>query len=130
MVLYKILNEAPAEAAKDGSVPASTVLPLTPLDAKDGFIHLSTGDQLEGTLNAFFSDSTSVVLLYIDAPNSKESPILEGKTGNRPDSIIKWDWVESRKTYFAHIYGNLTNGDITKVVSITKSGARWENLDL
>lgn len=126
-MLYKILNELPPEARKDGSVDPKTPLPLIPLDLKDGFIHLSTKDQVAGSLNAFYSGPTEVVILHVDGPDSENAEIPEGKTGNKYRSTLKWDWVESRQAYFPHLYGDLTNGDIVKTEVLKRqNGHEWE----
>ena len=126
-MLYKILNNLPAEAAKDGSVDSKTVLPLLPLDLKSGFIHLSTKQQLEGTLNQFFQDVVKVHLLSIDGPDNQSVEIPQGKTGNKYRSEIKWDWADSRQEYFAHIYGDLVNEDIVEVSTLTRQhGHPWK----
>jgi uncharacterized protein (DUF952 family) len=39
---------------------------LTPLDASDGYIHLSTAKQAAETYNKFFKDQTDIVVAEID----------------------------------------------------------------
>lgn len=125
-MLYKILNELPPEAVKDGSVEPKTPLPLIPLDLKDGFIHLSTKEQVAGSLNRFYAGPTQVVILHVDAPGSKDVAAPEGTTGNKYRSKLQWDWVESRKEYFPHLYGDLLNEDIAKTEILKrKDGQEW-----
>lgn len=124
-MLYKILSALPAEARKDNGIGPKTVLPLVPLDLKDGFIHLSTEDQLAETLNRFFPSVDQVVILEIDALGDKDAAIPEGKTGNKYRSQIKWEWVESRQSYFPHLYGDLINEDIIGHKVVKKTGDKW-----
>lgn len=57
--VYKIFPSPAANsfyqfAGPPGPVAASHVFVPTPADAKDGFVHLSTADQVQGTLDRFF----------------------------------------------------------------------------
>ncbi|CAN6659303.1 hypothetical protein TRVA0_031S01090 [Trichomonascus vanleenenianus] len=125
-MLFKILKELPQEANKDGSVDGKAVLPLIPLDLKDGFIHLSTKDQVEKSLEKFFADDREVYLLHVYGPDNKDEKPKEGTTGNKYRSELKWDWVESRQAYFPHLYGDLLNEDIAKVETLSREeGQNW-----
>ncbi|KXS96559.1 hypothetical protein AC578_1962 [Pseudocercospora eumusae] len=55
---YKILDAAPEQ-------PLPDTLPLSDLDKKDGFIHLSTAQQTPVTADLFFSKCTKLWLLKI-----------------------------------------------------------------
>ncbi|KAK4505552.1 hypothetical protein PRZ48_003515 [Zasmidium cellare] len=55
---YKILETAPP-------TPLPETLPTTALDAKDGFIHLSTAQQTPVTANLFFKDFTKLWILKL-----------------------------------------------------------------
>jgi len=57
--LYKILDEAPPE-------PLPPTLPATQLDARDGFIHLSTAEQTKYTAKMFFSAHKELWILKIE----------------------------------------------------------------
>jgi len=60
--VYKILSaDAFKEAAGKGRFTGS------PDDMRDGFIHLSAADQLEGTLAKHFAGQDELVLLALDA---------------------------------------------------------------
>ena len=50
-------------------LPLSERLPLSPLDARDGFIHLSTAKQLPGTLCRFFASEMKLYILRIKYNN-------------------------------------------------------------
>ena len=47
-------------------IPASHEFALSPLDSKDGYLHFSTAQQLEGSLRRFFKDAEGVTLLKCD----------------------------------------------------------------
>jgi hypothetical protein len=57
--VYKILSEEPPN-------PLPHTLPLTPLDAHDGFIHLSTGWRVPQTTALYFGKYTTIWLLRVD----------------------------------------------------------------
>jgi hypothetical protein len=57
--VYKILSEEPPE-------PLPYMLPLTPLDKQDGFIHLSAGWRLAETTSLYFGSYTTIWLLRVD----------------------------------------------------------------
>lgn len=80
--LYKILPEAPPD-------PLPAALPLSVIDAQDGFIHLSTAAQTPATAGRFFSASETLWMLRI--------PL------KRIESKVKWEEVKSG--CFAHLYG-------------------------
>ena len=60
--VYKILSQAAwAEARRTGVLAARGV------DARDGFIHLSGADQVEGALARYFADADDLALVAFDA---------------------------------------------------------------
>lgn len=64
-----------------------------PVDLADGYIHLSTAEQLQGTLDKHFAGQTGLVIANVDLKFLGD--------------IIKWE--ESRGgALFPHIYGPLT----------------------
>ncbi|KAK0452143.1 uncharacterized protein EV420DRAFT_694044 [Desarmillaria tabescens] len=58
-LVYKIIPDAPPS-------PLPHSLPLSALDAKDGFIHLSDASQVPKTADLFFSEYHKVWLLQLD----------------------------------------------------------------
>ncbi|OAR01407.1 hypothetical protein LLEC1_04074 [Akanthomyces lecanii] len=103
--IYKILPEAPAE-------PFPAQLPLSELDAKDGFIHLSTAVQVPKTADLFFAEHTKlwVVKLELSKLNDPvkfedDFPHLYGNFGARDiDSESRFErrqgqtWADSMST--------------------------------
>jgi uncharacterized protein (DUF952 family) len=93
--IYKILPEAAYEAAKrEGRFSGSAD------DARDGFIHLSAANQLEGTLAGHFAGQEGLLLVALD-----------------PDRLgLALKWEPSRGgALFPHLYGPL---DLAAVVGV------------
>ncbi|KAK4631552.1 hypothetical protein CLAFUW4_03175 [Fulvia fulva] len=67
---YKILDNAPRE-------PLPETLPLSELDKKDGFIHLSTANQIKETANLFFSKTEKLWLLKLRVETLKKDGNIE-----------------------------------------------------
>ena len=85
--IYKILADAAYDAAK-----SEDLLVGTADDLRDGFIHLSAGHQVAGTLAKHFSGQEDLLLLTVDA--------------ERLGPALKWE--ESRGgDLFPHLYGPL-----------------------
>ncbi len=85
--VYKIMSRADlAEAKAKGRFDGSAD------DVKDGFIHLSTADQIEGTLAKHFAGKKDLVLLAVDSERLGE----------------RLQWESSRGgALFPHLYGPL-----------------------
>jgi uncharacterized protein (DUF952 family) len=85
--VYKVLSEAAfKEAERKGRFAGSSD------DARDGFIHLSAGHQLAGTLAAHFAGQEGLVLLALDT----------GRLGER----LKWE-PSRGGAVFPHLYAPL-----------------------
>ena len=78
----------------------------TALDRNDGFIHLSTAQQLAGTLAFYFKDFDSLILLQINTKDFKDEIIFE-----------KAAPAEDRSGKFPHLYGILK---VEKIIN------KWE----
>lgn len=105
--LYKILSKAPP-------LPLPKALPLSPLDSKDGFIHLSTAEQTPKTAGRFFPDTANLNLLKL--------PL------QRIEHNIKWE--ESTSGCFAHLYDQGVGKDEvvdTKTI-VRREGENWEKV--
>jgi uncharacterized protein (DUF952 family) len=93
--VYKILTKSAFEEAKSsGRFEGSAV------DLSDGFIHLSGGHQVAGTLAAYFAGQSGLLLLAIDSE----------ALGER----LKWE-PSRGGDLFPHLYGSL---DLAHVVSV------------
>ena len=86
-IAYKIFT-----ASQWGQFQADGVFAGAPVDLADGYIHLSTIDQLQGTLDKHFAGQTGLVIAEIDLG-------LLGDT-------IRWE-VSRGGALFPHIYGPL-----------------------
>ncbi|HET6390206.1 DUF952 domain-containing protein [Hyphomicrobium sp.] len=87
MIVYKIVTSAEwSEAKKKGQYDGSSD------DRRDGFIHLSEGRQLRGTLDAHFKGKRDLLLIAFEA--------------SRLGADLKWE--QSRKgDLFPHLYAPL-----------------------
>ncbi len=86
-VAYKVLTaEELAVLERDGSFAGSAA------DLRDGFVHLSTVDQLEGTLARHFAGQSELHLATVDL-------------GSFGDSL-KWEAARDGQD-FPHLYGPL-----------------------
>ncbi|KAF4125758.1 Protein of unknown function (DUF952) [Geosmithia morbida] len=104
--LYKILPGSPPH-------PLPLELPLSELDQKDGFIHLSTSTQIPGTCDLFFGHTTDLWVLKI--------------VFSKIETSIKWEGDGEIK--FPHLYGR--NFGLDEVVSshnIVRNGTqKWSD---
>ncbi|TVY25623.1 hypothetical protein LHYA1_G006331 [Lachnellula hyalina] len=97
--IYKIL---PPSAAPPSPLPLS--LPLSDLDSRDGFIHMSASNQILGTLNNFFSSTPHVYILRVPYAKVESRVKWEMAAGKKPDEKGGcWD-TEGRAGGFPHIY--------------------------
>ena len=95
-------------------MPSDWSFPQTEVDAKDGFVHLSTLRQLPGTLSRFFTSDDTVQLLKVDYERMSTW------------KIVKWEKASNGDSY-AHLYGALT-GDIVRELKVVGRSDSWENL--
>ena len=102
--VYKILPEGPSD-------PLPLSLPLSALDAKDGFIHLSTAEQIPGTASLIYAHASSLYLLKI--------PL------DRIEKATKWE--ETGSGYFPHLYrAELGREEVVDVKEFRReSGKQW-----
>jgi uncharacterized protein (DUF952 family) len=87
VLVYKVLSRSEwSEAERDGVFRGSEV------DRRDGFIHLSTANQLEKTVSLWFTDRDDLMLVAI-------------RDGRIADAL---KWEPSRGgVLFPHCYGSL-----------------------
>lgn len=96
--IYKILADAAYDAAK-----SEGLLMGTADDLRDGFIHLSAGHQVAGTLAKHFAGQEDLLLLTVDA--------------DRLGSALKWE-PSRGGDLFPHLYGPLTLDAIVAVAPL------------
>jgi uncharacterized protein (DUF952 family) len=84
---FKILT-----AVQWAQFQADDVFNGAPVDLADGYIHLSTADQLQGTLDKHFAGQDALVIVEIDLAALGDT--------------IKWE-VSRGGALFPHIYGSL-----------------------
>ncbi|RDB22857.1 hypothetical protein Hypma_010339 [Hypsizygus marmoreus] len=116
--LYKLI---PASDPSLISLPLPQSLPLSPLDANDGFIHLSTASQLPGTLARFFADETKVYVLRLDYEHVKKDIRWEDPTGQEIGEV-------GAEGVFPHLYngGRLGREEVETVFTLEKSDEAWD----
>jgi len=86
-IIYKILQQSEwADMQAKGSFDGSAH------DKRDGFIHLSTAAQLQGTLDKHYTQGNVVILSAIRLEDVADS--------------VKWE-VSRGRAEFPHIYGRL-----------------------
>ncbi|KAF9483948.1 hypothetical protein BDN70DRAFT_873072 [Pholiota conissans] len=94
--------------------PLPDALPVSDLDQRDGFIHLSTSLQVPGTLNRFFAEEDKVYILRI-VYSSVESKIKwEDSKGKTAGGV-------GEPNMFPHLYNDLRLGK-----SEIESVVEWE----
>jgi uncharacterized protein (DUF952 family) len=87
IIAYKILTaDQWAQFERDG------VFHGAPVDLADGYIHLSTGDQLHGTLDKHFAGQTDLIVADVDLSSFGDT--------------LKWE-ASRGGALFPHIYGPL-----------------------
>ena len=87
---------------------------MSPLDANDGFIHLSTAEQIPATASRFYANTNSLSLLKI--------PL------DRIEGSIRWEEVGSG--CFPHLYGaELGREEVVGVKEFRKEVSEpWTNV--
>jgi len=120
--LYKILPSAPPS-------PLPTRLPLSELDKNDGFIHLSTSEQVPGTADKWFDNYNELWLLKIKYDTLAVGTDGDGNVNSKDQAQIKWE--EVGRGCFAHFYGgDLGSGNVLEAFKVEKKGNWIESLNL
>jgi len=86
-IAYKILT-----AEQWAGWQASGVFTGAPVDVADGYIHLSTEDQLQGTLDKHFAGQRDLTIATIDLAQLGDS--------------VRWE-VSRGGALFPHVYGSI-----------------------
>ncbi|MEO8185673.1 MAG: DUF952 domain-containing protein [Deltaproteobacteria bacterium] len=103
--LYKICpRQSWSEALSSGR------LPLSRDDARDGYVHLSSAQQLPGTLERHFAAEPDLVLLVI--PRSR-----------LPEGALRWE-PSRRGEPFPHLYAELRAELVAEVLELPLDGER------
>ncbi|OHE90859.1 hypothetical protein CORC01_13836 [Colletotrichum orchidophilum] len=109
--IYKIVPSAPPS-------PLPAEFPLSDLDRNDGFIHLSTAEQVLGTADLFFSAATSLWLLKLPYAALAEE--------------TRWEFPPSSTfpSAFPHLYGrNFGAADVADARGFERpDGAVWSEI--
>ena len=103
MRVYRILPAEVWERVKEE-------IPLATIDEKDGFIHLSTKDQVRQTANLYFPPETRPVVLCFDSETF--------------GTKLQWEKVEARGgAAFPHLYDRrLRREDVCAVIELQHDG--------
>ncbi|OTB09047.1 hypothetical protein M426DRAFT_316341 [Hypoxylon sp. CI-4A] len=100
--VYKIVPSAPPS-------PIPSQYPLSELDQKDGFVHLSTGTQIPITADLFFTEATKIWVIKL-----RFAPKFHAAT--------TWE-VEG----CPHLYGNFSSDDVQDVRELARlDGKTWK----
>jgi hypothetical protein len=83
LYIYKIL---PSSTPPPSPLPLA--LPVSELDRRDNFIHLSTSRQLLGTLRNFFADEEKVYVLRIPYARVQRWIRWEDAKGKTADEVV------------------------------------------
>lgn len=104
MLVYKVCTETLwADAVRAGAFKGA------PVDLADGYIHLSTQEQLAETLRRHFAGQSGLVLVEVDAA--------------RLGDTLKWE-PSRGGALFPHLYGDLDPAAVRQVqpLLLTKDG--------
>ncbi len=103
-LIYKILTKTQWQTA----MPFEH-LPSIPIDAADGFVHLSTAAQLTKTLEIYFAGQSDLKILAISS--------------QRVSTNLRWEPSRGGEL-FPHLYTSLKMSDIEwqTVLSVSKDG--------
>jgi len=103
MQIYKILRATEWSALSEFGTTGGA-----PIDMEDGFIHFSTAEQVQDTLNMHFAGETGLVLLAYDA--------------DRLGASLKWEPSRGDQL-FPHLYSALSLADVVWHRPITSTDA-------
>ncbi|WP_132542408.1 DUF952 domain-containing protein [Rhodovulum euryhalinum] len=92
MLIYKIFRRAEWDAFRAAGRSAGA-----PVDLADGFIHLSTAEQVTVTAERHFAGESDLVLVAVDAA--------------RLGAALKWE-PSRGGALFPHLYRDLTAADV------------------
>ena len=102
-MIYKICGRAEWQAAERCGAYAGTAD-----DARDGYIHLSTAEQLAGTLAKYYATRDDLLLIGFDP--------------DRLGPALKWEPARGGQL-FPHLYAPLPTGAAACVFPLTRDAA-------
>lgn len=91
-IAYKVLTQAQFGSLRDGCFAGA------PVDIADGYIHLSTAEQLDKTLDKHFAGQDGLIIAAI--------PLAQ------LGAALKWEASRGGQL-FPHLYGRLTIGMVS-----------------
>jgi len=113
--VYKVCSIAAWEAAA-----ATGSLAMGGVDERDGFVHMSTAEELQKTLDLYYGGATAIVILVCDIAK------MEAAGGE-----VKFEWAESRQADFPHLFNiPLPVSAVTRTVPIATSADGKHSYDL
>ena len=96
--IYKLLR-----AAEWAAFEAAGNFPGSADDLRDGYIHMSAAEQLDGTRNRYFAGEAGLVLLTLDAETLGDD--------------LRWEEARAGQL-FPHLYRPLLRADIAAVTML------------
>ncbi|THH30862.1 hypothetical protein EUX98_g3306 [Antrodiella citrinella] len=109
--IYKLVPSFPPP------YPLPDRLPVSALDEKDQFLHLSTSKQVSRTLKLYFKDETKVYVLRISYDHVVKDIRWEDSKNGAPGAV-------GGEGIFPHLYNGLKLGR-----DVVESVQEWENGD-
>jgi uncharacterized protein (DUF952 family) len=97
--IYKILPSDPPPPS-----PLPLALPVSALDTRDNFIHMSTSRQLLGTLRNFFAEDSHVYILRIPYARVESWIKWENSIGKGPEEVVSWEFPFSHSLHICSTY--------------------------
>jgi len=114
--VYKILPNTSFYQGIPIPVPASFEIKQTEVDARDGFVHMSTVAQLGGTLNRFFSTPEDEVVQLLKVDYKRLSAF----------KVVKWEKASNGDS-FPHLYATLVGEYVRDVKLVARGVHGWED---
>jgi len=96
-----------ATAAEWRDAKSSGVVPLRDIDEKDGYVHLSTRDQVIATANIHFKGAADLLALEIPLA------VIEDR--------VKFELAPKRGEAFPHLYDRLRARDVCAAIALIQS---------
>ena len=109
--MKRLFHLVPRAAWENFLASGRSELPSASLD-EEGFVHLSFGPQLEGTLAAHFAGHGELVLVEVEGPGENDGLVLEPARGGH---------------VFPHLYRPLRRTECARTwILATQDGAAWD----